>query len=788
VKLLKGALLAAILLFQASIAEAAVRHRLDLPGGRLGDAIVALGRQAGISIGVSDPALAAQRVPPLRGRYTVETALRRLLRGLPARHVTIDGQSFRIVRRAVPPGRRRARPPPAPSRPAPMPPEPVHQDIIVTATKRSIHFGAYPGSVSVVDGADPLLQHGLRGSDALVARLPTLTSTHLGPGRNKLFLRGIADSSFNGPTQATVGQYLGETRLNYNAPDPDLRLYDIDRIEILPGPQGTLYGAGSLGGIIRLVPNRPDLDETIVEAFAGGSLTAHGDPGGDAGAVLNVPIVADRIGLRLVGYGASEGGYIDETGRNADDVNRTRVLGGRASLRAEAADGWTIMLGGAFQHIDGEAQYAERDAPPLTRNSGIAQDFSNRYGLGEFVVSREWDDLRFVTATGLVRQVLDERYDSTRAGGPPTAFDQQSRITLLSAESRLSRQREDGSGWLVGTSFIRNVIEQNRALGPPEAPLPITGVRNAVTEATAYGEGAVSLGDRIVATAGVRLTHSRLSGAALDVPAAFVPLLARVQANRSETAFLPSFSISARLAPGLLAFARYQEGFRPGGLAVSGMLIQRFRSDSVDTLEAGLRYGRPGAGRFDAAMSIAYTRWTDVQADIVDMAGFPTTANIGDGRIYSLDVRAGWRPLPGLSLDAAATVNDSRVTDAAPSIIIAPSSPLPNVARWNARLAAEYEAALSDSLDLQVSAAARYVGDSVLGIGAVYGAPQGDWLDISLLARVERGRQAFTFGVTNLLDTLGNRFAMGSPFTLVERPQVTPLRPRTVRIGWETRF
>jgi outer membrane receptor protein involved in Fe transport len=787
VRLLRPAAVAAILLVQASIAEANVRHRIDLPGGRLGDAVVALGRQAGINIGMSDPSLASLPVQPLRGRYTVAQALRRLLRGTQARHVMVDERSFRIVRRPAPPLRRPRRPPPPPP-PAQMLPEQVHPDIIVTASKRPVPLADYPGPVSVLDGEDPMLRDGLRGSEALVIRLPTVTSTHLGPGRNKLFLRGIADSSFNGPTQSTVGLYLGETRINFNAPDPDLRLYDMDRIEVLSGPQGTLYGAGSLGGIIRLVPNRPQLGEATLEAFGGTALTRHGEPGFDLGAVLNLPLAPDRLGVRLVAYGASEGGYIDDVGQPADDVNRTDIAGGRAALRLEAGGGWTVALGGTFQHIEGDAQYADRDSPPLTRDSAIEQDFSNDYALGELVVTREWNDLRFVTATGLVRQRLDERYDSTRAGSGPTAFDQATRVTLLSAESRLSRQSDDGSGWLVGTSFVRNVSEQNRALGPPESPAPITGVRNAVSEATLYGEAAFSLGRGIAATAGGRLTHSRLSGAALDAPAAIVPLLAGVQASRSDTAFMPSFSISAHAAPGLLLFARYQEGFRPGGLAVSGLLVQRFRSDRIATAEAGFRYGRPHSGAFDAAVSLSYTRWTDIQADIVDMAGFPTTANIGDGRIYSIDARLGWRPLPGLGLDLAGTWNDSRVTDAAPSIIISPSSPLPNVARFNGRFAAEYETALSDRHDLRVTAAARYVGSSRLGIGAVFGEPQGDWLDVSLLGRIESGRHTYTFGITNLLDAEGNRFALGSPFTLVEQRQVTPLRPRTLRVGWEVRF
>lgn len=109
--------------------------------------------------------------------------------------------------------------------------------------------------------------------------MTAVASTYLGAGRNKLFIRGIADSSFTGPTCATVGQYFGDLRLSYNAPDPDLRLADLAAVEVLEGPQGTLYGAGSLGGLIRLVPNAPDPTRFSGSAMLGGSATTHGAPG-----------------------------------------------------------------------------------------------------------------------------------------------------------------------------------------------------------------------------------------------------------------------------------------------------------------------------------------------------------------------------------------------------------------------------------------------------------------------------------------------------------------------------
>lgn len=803
-------ILPAAILVCAASADASSRQQFDIPAGRLGDALVALGQQAGVSVGIADPALADRRVGALRGRMTVAAALDRLTRGNGARAVAIDGRTWRVV-----PGRA-ARPSQRMARRAPVPPrEEIEQpDIVITATKRAFRLASFPGSVIFADSDDPMAAAYGRGTEGLIATLPSLNSTHLGTGRNKLFIRGIADSSFNGPTQATVGQYLGETRLNYNTPDPNLHLHDIQRVEVLPGPQGTLYGAGSLGGILRIVPQAPRLNEVAGSVSVGAAFTRHGDPGGEAAAILNLPIVADAMALRVVGYAAREGGYIDDSLRGLDDVNRTDIHGGRARLRAETGN-WTIELGIAGQRIRGrDGQFADRNAPPLSRASPIAEDYANDYLLGDVVVERSWGDgLRFVSTAGIVRQTLDERYDSTRPGGPVTAYDQSNRITMLSAESRLSRSGRNGTGWLIGASFISNRSEIARALGDPQSPAPIAGIRNDVDEITVFGEGTIGIAEGVTLTAGGRLTHSRLSGGAIDAPLSVVTTLRGLRAQRDETVFLPSLALAAQATDDVLLFARYQQGFRPGGLAIASPFIARvvdgrldftettnpdlpfgfldigrFENDRVATLEAGLRHGVPGAGPFDLAAAISYTRWTDIQADTVNPFGFQTTANIGDGRIFTLDMRAGWRPLPGFGVEAAIVLNDSLVTNPAPSIIITPRSPLPNVARVNFHLGADYSMLLADDALLQLWGSARYAGTSRLGIGPILGEEQGDWLDIGAGARLERGSHALTLGVTNLLDTVGNRFAMGSPFTLALRRQITPLRPRTVRLGWELRF
>lgn len=805
-------LLATTVLISATAAEASGRRDFNLPAGRLGDALVALGQQAGISVGVTDPALAARRVASVRGRMTVDQALSRLLRESGARAVAIDSRTWRIV--PAPPRVRLAR---AIPRPAPRPavlapiPQPPQPDIIVTASKRAFRLGAFPGAVSFADAEEPAIAAYGRGTEGLSHRLPGLNSTHLGSGRNKLFIRGIADSSFNGPTQATVGQYLGETRLNYNTPDPNLRLYDISRIEILPGPQGTLYGAGSLGGILRIMPNTPRMGVIEGGATASLSVTEHGDPGGELAGTLNLPVAGDAVALRVVGYGVREGGYIDDTRRGLDDVNRTTTYGGRARLRFQA-DGWTIDLGGAGQRIRGrDGQFADREGPPLTRASPFAENYANDYVLGDVVVRRDWGEgMSFLSTAGIVRQTLTERYDSSRPDEAPTAYDQRNDLTFLTAESRLSRSLADGTGWLIGTSFISNRSELTRALGDPADPAPITGVRNAVDELTAFGEATVGLLDGLTATAGGRISHTRLSGGVIDAPMDTIAMLARVSAHRTETAFLPSFALAWRARHDLVLFARYQEGFRPGGLVVTSpfiarlenglvvttptatppsfMAVSRFENDHVAMIETGLRYGRPGAGAFDIAASFAYTRWTDIQADIIDPFGFQTTSNIGDGRIITVDLRAAWRPVERLNLEAAMVFNDSVVTNPEPSIVLSPRAPLPNVARVNFFLGADYGMDLAPDLALRFWGSARYAGTSRLGIGPILGEKQGDWLDIGIGARLEHGRHAVSLSITNLTDEIGNRFAMGSPFTLALRNEITPLRPRTIRLGWDVRF
>jgi iron complex outermembrane recepter protein len=756
-------------LASASHAEPLRVTQFNIPPGSLRSAVLAIGMQANVTIGVSDPAISGIPVRGVKGSMSVAAALAHLLAGTGADYRQADWQSFEIVpRKAVKLFSKRSQSPSITVKTDPQ--------IIVTGSKRSAALQDYIGSVSLVDGASVRPNRQLHGSQSLVDQVPILSSTHLGPGRNKLFIRGIADSSFNGPTEATVGQYLGEVRLNYNAPDPELAVYDVASIEVLEGPQGALYGAGSLGGIVRLLPIAPDLSRRSFEIAAGGTLQARGAPGGDASAILNLPIDRDRLGLRIVTYGGNDGGYIDDPSRGAKDINRTTTRGFRATLRYQPAADWTIDLGAVVQGINSrDGQYAEHGLPPLQRSSVLAQPFDNDYALGSLAVRHAMGSAQLVSTASVVRHDVNSTYDASLTPETPRRYREMNHITLLTNETRLSKDYASGSDWVLGTELLRSGDKLTRTLGTPGIDDRIAGTNDVAEGASLFGEGTLRLRPRWFVTGGARIEYARLVDHALDqVGTGFEP-------HRHATAILPSAGILWKASPRWSLYGRYQEGYRPGGLAAQGTLTQRFEADSVSSFEAGVRYGS-SADRFTVNAALSYTHWENIQADLVDGAGLPFTTNIGTGRIIGFEAQANWRPLPGLAIDGALFVNNSRLSKPAVNFTGEKDASLPNIADAIARIAARYGFE-AGGRRVELTGSARYVGRSRLGVGTALDLHQGRYVDTAIGADVPFGPLTISLDATNLLNERGNIFALGNPFGVMAGNEITPQRPRAIRLG-----
>jgi outer membrane receptor protein involved in Fe transport len=765
--------------------QSAQAKYFNVPPGSIGAVAAALAAQAGVTIIVADPTIAALRSPGVRGDLGLRAALARALRGTAAEALFYDPVTIRIVRRQPPRAKPAPTPPPAsPDNAAPPP------DIVVTATKQNYLADTYPGTVRIVDLAPGWgAGNAANGTAAITRLLPSLAATNLGPGRDKLFIRGIADSSFSGPTQATTGQYLGDVRINYNAPDPDLNLYDIKRVEVLTGPQGTLYGAGSLGGIVRLVPNMPDTHDLSVTASGNLALTRHGGLSRDGAGMLNLPIADGRVALRFVVFGGLRAGYIDAPARGLRDINATRHYGERFMARAEDLSGWTVDVGFVAQNITNEdGQYTLRSDPPLTRDNAIAQPFHNDYRLGYVTARRALGEADLVSTTSIARHLLATVFDATGHDGTttPTRFEEDNDITLISHETRVSGG-SSRAPWLAGIEALFSSSILSRTLGPVGAPEQITGVVNIQAEASAFGQYSHRLSRTLTGTIGERVTFANGTGILIDQGSGPSQRSTRNAVRLSGTLALDWHPVGP-----LSAFFHYQQGYRAGGLAVapsgSGLVSQKFTADDLNMNELGIRFGDEAQGRLSIRAAIFAADWNHIQADLVDSAGLPYTTNIGRGHIYGLDGQIIWRPISTITLLAAAFVNNSSLSKPDPAFATATPQTLPNVARGGGRIAVAWHRTVAPGVTLSADAAMRYVGQSRLGVGQLLDIVQGDYTIADASARLDFGKVGLSLALDNLSDTRANTFAFGNPFTLSGRDQITPLRPRTIRLGFDARF
>src|SRR3984957_9772118 len=191
------------------------------------------------------------------------------------------------------------------------------QEIVVTAQRRTENMQEVPITIQALT-AETLTQLSVTTFDDFVKYLPNVTAANNGPGQENIYMRGLSANGVSGNQGGgvvgpfpNVAVYLDEQ--SGQAPGRNLDIYaaDLDRIEVLEGPQGTLFGAGAQAGVLRYITNKPKLDVTEANMSAGYAVTAHGDPSSSVEAMLNLPLLADRLALRGVIYDETRGGYIN---------------------------------------------------------------------------------------------------------------------------------------------------------------------------------------------------------------------------------------------------------------------------------------------------------------------------------------------------------------------------------------------------------------------------------------------------------------------------------------------
>jgi outer membrane receptor protein involved in Fe transport len=826
----RGAVLrtrAAVLLVGGLLAGAAPAETIRLPAGPLADALRAVAIETGNAIVFAPEIAAGRRTPLLRLDGATPKMLRRVLAG--------SGLGFRftgertILVEALP--RPRAPPPP--------PPEAIGaNDIMVTAMRRPTRLADTPLSIVAVTGIE-LERARVTGLQGLAALAPSLATTNLGSGLNRLSLRGAYAAG-----EPTVGLYYGNVMVagpsgstaDPSLMTPNLMLVDIDRVEVLRGPQGTLYGSGSLAGTVRILFRTPDPEKTTLTTEASGAATKDGGDSGSFSTVANLPLVRGTLAVRAVAYREVRGGVLDNVALGLSNIDRETRTGGRIALRWQIDTHWRLDLSGVIQHgriddtMDAEiATGIDRTAAPA--RTPFVDDFllgsAELHGeigavsLDATLSHSRWAphrtlDFSAVNASHSTDQAACTHYFGLGSGAcssnqidafaayvdtqTPAALHQPFAVTVDSAEARLSgsgRLTWTAGGFLSlrrdhGISATRPVDAATGLIEETTAPIAYRDFTGRLNQSALFADGTWRAWNWLSLSAGARYFHySRHAWGTVSVPN---PITGPYDPSSFDQTYrahgaVGRARIDIRPDQALLLYAQVASGFRPGGINVVPGLdptLAAYRDDRLVSLEAGGRIRLDGERlRLDGA--IYRQHWAHMQYSATSAdGGYAFITNIGSARIKGGELSLSWEPGPVLIARLDATYTDARLaSDQTSTTATTPGRKgdrLPYVAPIALSASLLLDRPIGDRLRLLGSVHARYIGRSratFRGVGSAPALAMGDTGTVDADAGLARGGAQVTLFVENLADTRGRLSAI----TNLQDDQTLLTRPRTIGVS-----
>ncbi len=759
----------------------------------LADALVDFALQAKLSVGYAGVYFGDAAANPVDGELPPEEALRRLLAGTGYESIAIDADTVRIRQVASEENGSENRP--------------SIEEIVVTATRRAEIAQSLPYSIAVVSGRDAD-EFGSRVATDLTAQVAALSATDLGSGQNKLAIRGLSDGFIAGRSQSLVGLYLDESRLTDDAPDPNLRLVDINRIEIVRGPQGTLYGAGSLGGLVRIITNKPLLDRFGANATVSAADTEDGAPSSGVDTMLNLPLVHGVLGLRAVGYFQRDGGYIDEKRLGIPDANQDDTKGGRLSLLLQASDAWSVTAGLTDQLIQAaDSNYYQGGLPYLQRQNYELEPRRDQFLQTNLTVEGALDWATVTNTTAFTKRDISGQYDASLGwplltGFPvgPAKSDYGRRIESITEEARLVTNGDGRFNWTLG-GFLSHRDESFKSLltGPDAIPIPVIARARRrddyANEAALFGEGTYKLTDTVSLTAGARVFYASLNAAGrIDQPALGETTLA--QGSNHTTGFIPKVVLSYRPGDRLTLYADAAEGFRLGGVNIESPLgalnvndgvpltskASAFASDRLWTYELGVKTNFFN-GRLVTNAAGYFTVWDFIQSDQIQRTGSLFTTNAGNTHAPGFEIDLSFLATRNLRIRANAFWTQAETIDSNPILVASQSiGHLPAAPSNNFGVSARYGFSLDDAWNGFAILQYSHVGQETLGFDVNNSPKISGYSDVDARVGILWGNWQAVLYVKNLLDERANVFAYGNPFSYGLISQVTPLRPRTAGI------
>ena len=685
--------------------------------------------------------------------------------------------------------------------------------IVVTAQKRAERVQDVPISISVVSGEQMQQSGGSQLSD-YAAYVPGLQVNNAGsPGRSTLTLRGVAPI---GPS-ATVGMYLDDAPIGssgiYNRSNVfslDLLPYDIERLEVLRGPQGTLYGASSIGGLFKYVTVQPDLNRLSVKATGEVFAIAHGKDMGWAGsAMVNVPLVNDQLAISASYSYRDTPGYIDNIQTGEKDVNDAIQQGGRVALLWQPDAAVTVKLGALFQSVDSDnvsLVYEGMGNTPLAPGAGLLstnaqlpEPFDSDFQFYSGTIGYDFGFAELSSTTSYSQLKILEVTDASRAFGgiwgglaPYPATLVQKKWT---EEVRLTSASSTSFEWMVGFFYtdennthgqLVRALDMSGAPVPGVDPFAVVGLPNTYKEYAGFANATIKFNDLFHLTGGVRWARNdQTFTQSTAIPLA--GLNASGSGTSSEEIFTYSISPQLNVNPDMMVYARVASGYRPGGpnVALPGFPAT-VGSETVTSYEAGLK-----ASFLDNALTldtaVYLLDWNDLQTAQAFSAGINGLVNSGTARSQGFEASLLARPTAGLSIGANFAYTDAKCTQTTTNCT--DGDRLPDVPKFAAAMYVDYSFALGGSAEGRIGGTMRIVGDRISDIASSPTAvPVNGYATLDLNAGVTFSGnwtvRAYARNLTGEEGRITSNVAATNPGFLA----TVPLQPRTVGVALDLSF
>jgi iron complex outermembrane receptor protein len=695
-------------------------------------------------------------------------------------------------------------------------------DVVVTAQKREENLQDVPVSISVV-GGEELLEQGAASLTDYAGYIPGMQATSGGsPGQTTITLRGVAPLTGS----QTVGIYLDDAPVGsssiYNRSGSfslDLLPYDVQRVEVLRGPQGTLYGASSIGGLLKYVTVAPNLSGFSarggVELFA----IEGGELGGAVNALINAPLVPDKVGVTGSFSYRRTPGWVDSVNNvGLADQNGYAQMGGRVSLLFQATDALSVKLSGIWQSTDSEGNgtYAAnlagvRLGDGRSFNNYVPEPFTTDLQYYAGTIDYDLGPATLTSVTTWSRRETVQVQDATYSFGvlfplltggaiAPgiTPFTIELGLDKFTQEVRLASSAGGMFEWMVGGFYTHEkssnsqlVRSYDMAMTPiaPLDPLATIGLPATYKEYAAFANATVRFSPQFHLTGGLRWarneqTFRQISSGAI-VPAADDP------GTSAEDVFTYSVSPQFHISDDAMLYARVASGYRPGGPNVIVPNVPpSVGSDTLTNYEVGLK--ADFADRMltiDAA--VFYMDWTDIQVTRA-FGGVAGQANGGKARSQGVEGSLYVRPSPGMTFTFTGAYTDATLSEDVPEISGVKGDRLPAVPEFSGAVRLDYSFPISSDIEGDFGLGVRHASSRFSLVESdPLAARARPYTSVDLNLGASFGTNLkLRFYARNLLNNEGelSRSTMTDGLNQPSFLAIAPLQPRTIGVAAELPF